>query len=142
MLVLAQQITPDAAPMIPGLPPFLQFLLTVVTMVVPLLLALLRAQRNGRALDSVIVGAEAGAEDAVAQARAILEKAKRGESVSEADLAAIGARFKTGIRKVAQADGTQEHLAPRVAKATEHLSVEELRAKLAEPPPKPPEVKP
>lgn len=141
MLVIAQQVVPPDAPVIQGLPPFLQFLLTVLTMVVPLLLALLRAQRNGRALDSVIVGAEAGAEDAVAQARAVLAKARRGEAVSEADLAQIGARFKTGIRKVAEADGTQTHLAPRVAKVTEHLDPEALRAKLAEAP-KPPEVTP
>src|SRR4051812_14742190 len=124
---MLSMLAQEAVPQIPGLSPNLQFVFTLLTMLIPLVLAIYRAYLNGKTLNSVIVGAEQGSNAAVVAAQGLLARAARGEKVSPEEIARIvDSKFKTGIQAVAVLDGTEEHLAPRVQKATEGLDPAEL----------------
>jgi len=132
--VLFAQVSPDTAPVpqIQGLSPLLQFVLTVLTMLIPLGMAALRAWKDRQALDSVIRGAEKGATDGAKAAAKIAERVADGERIAPADAAAVVEQaFKTGIQKVAVLEGNEEHLAPRVEKVTTALDKDELERRLA-----------
>lgn len=90
-----------------------------------------KAWQNGRTLNSVIRGTEQGSANAVVAAQGLLARVARGETVTPEEIAKVlDKKFKTGIQSVAILDGTEEHLAPRVEKITEHLDPAELRKRL------------
>lgn len=128
--MLFAQTSPTDVPVIPGLSPHLQFIIYMAGLLIPLLVSAFKWWQTGKTLNSVIMGAEKGADGAVKFARTLAEKAARGEPITEEDLKKVGAVFKTGIHEVAVVDGTEGLLAPRVEKITEHLDPSELRKRL------------